>query len=712
MYNSVEYLDKTLIYVAIITAIMGEKMRENTTIFLDILINSGTIIAAGLASSALSDKFRNKVNNPIQGLFWGLVSILVMYRPLIITEGLFFDGSSVVSAISAFYYGPIAGIITLTISVLSRMVTNGPGFQLQTAVIVTATILGIIFNRIEFDKKPSNLYILGYAVHLTMLLCMLILPSEYLSISMKVMAVPILIVYPALTALVGAILNTYENNRKNLKLIESKENQLKAALEKVSSSERKFKDMFECAPVGIFLTDVNSHKFTGCNDAFKEIVGYSEEKLLNCTWDDITHELDIDVSQDLQNKMINGEKYYVDFNKRYIRFDGSQVWVNIKSRLLGNTPDENQQEMVFVQDITEQKVMEDMLTDYSYRDELTGLFNRRYFEKMLEAYDKKENLPLTIIVADVNGLKLVNDSFGHEYGDSMLSLGSDIFRKALRGTDLIARIGGDEFAMLLPNTDNKKAKMIIERIEDMSSKESIMSIDLSISFGFATKNNTEEDIRVLMRESEDQMYSRKFYYRTSIRSKSMESMVRALHEKSVIEEDHSKRVACLCESFGKVLGMSVAEIMELKNIAWLHDIGKIGVNELVLNKPGALDEDERKEIMRHPEIGYRIIGSINNTYHINEVVLSHHERWDGKGYPRGLKGEEIPYMARIVGIVDAYDAMTSDRVYRKAMSIDKALDEIRRGSGTQFDPNLASKFINAVTSCSCSAAIDSEELTA
>lgn len=159
---------------------------------------------------------------------------------------------------------------------------------------------------------------------------------------------------------------------------------------------------------------------------------------------------------------------------------------------------------------------------------------------------------------------------------------------------------------------------------------------------------------------------------------------------------HSHRVSAICRSMGDALGLPDYKIMELKSVGLLHDIGKIALDENLLNKNGKLSDDEWKEIKRHPEIGYRILSTVNDMSEMAEYVLDHHERWDGGGYPRGLKKEEISIQSRIISIADAFDAMTSNRAYGKVLCEEEAIDEIRSCSGTQFDPDLAKVFIEKV----------------
>jgi putative nucleotidyltransferase with HDIG domain len=167
----------------------------------------------------------------------------------------------------------------------------------------------------------------------------------------------------------------------------------------------------------------------------------------------------------------------------------------------------------------------------------------------------------------------------------------------------------------------------------------------------------------------------------------------ALFAKSEIEREHSSRVSDIAENLCEWLGMSESETMEVRTAALLHDIGKIGIPENILNKPGKLSDEERRIIQKHPGLGWRILGSSTEHKDLATYILLHHEHWDGKGYPKGLKGEEIPIQSRIIAVADAYDAMTKDRMYRKALTNNQALGELEKNSGTQFDPTIVKAFL-------------------
>jgi len=347
-------------------------------------------------------------------------------------------------------------------------------------------------------------------------------------------------------------------------------------------------------------------------------------------------------------------------------------------------------------DITERKKSEAEILYLSYRDQLTGLYNRRYFEEELARLDVPRKFPLTIVMADMNGLKLINDSLGHAMGDEILKRIAEVLQKGCRSGDLVARLGGDEFVILLPKTDSREAKQMIQRIKDSASKEKVGPVDISISFGYGTKNCKEEKIQDIFKIAEDHMYGHKLFESPTMRRKAINTLISTLHGRSKQEENHAHRVSELCKSMGKTLNLPETEIVELKTAGLLHDIGKIAIEESILSKPGDLTDNEREEIRRHSEIGYRILSTVNTMSQMAEYVLAHHERWDGKGYPKGLKGDNIPLQARIIHIAEAYNDMTSARSYQNTLSAEEAVVELQKNAGLQFDPELIKVFIEKV----------------
>ncbi len=343
-------------------------------------------------------------------------------------------------------------------------------------------------------------------------------------------------------------------------------------------------------------------------------------------------------------------------------------------------------------DATDKKEKQRKIEYLSYHDQLTGLYNRHFFEEEIKRLDVDRNLPFSIAMIDVNGLKLTNDAFGHEAGDLLLKKVSDILKSECRADDIISRVGGDEFVVLLPKTSHAETELIVKRIYKSIENQKMNSIVLSVSIGWETKINSEEDIKEVHSKAEDYMYRKKITESQSMRNQTIKVIMHTLHETNSREKVHSERVSKLSRIIGEAMKLEEEALKELEIIGLMHDIGKIAINSNILNKPGKLTEAEYDEIKRHPEISYHILKSADVYTKLAEYVLSHHERWDGNGYPRGLSGEEIPLVSRIIAVADAYEAMTSNRPYKESLSHEKAIEELKRCAGTQFDPEIVDAY--------------------
>ena len=351
--------------------------------------------------------------------------------------------------------------------------------------------------------------------------------------------------------------------------------------------------------------------------------------------------------------------------------------------------------VVTFMDVSDRKQREAEIQYLSCHDTLTGLHNRRCFEENRDKIDNPENLPLSVIFADINGLKMTNDIFGHAAGDELIKKSSEILQQVCRQNDVVARVGGDEFIILLPNTTNENAEKIFSRIKSGFSNARVEAIKCSIALGLDTKRSSDQLLDEIMANAENAMYKDKTMNRKSINKDIIDTIIETLHTKNPREKQHSIIVRELCSDVGTALHLPETEISKLKRAGYLHDIGKIVLDERILSKD-TLSDEEHEKMRQHSVVGYRILSLFDDTLDLAEYVYGHHERWDGAGYPRGLKGEQIPLLSRIITVVETYDRVLN----RGELSLKDrklaALDVIKKGAGTQFDPQITELIIQLV----------------
>ncbi len=468
----------------------------------------------------------------------------------------------------------------------------------------------------------------------------------------------------------------------------------------LEQSEERFRTIFEKSQIGIGIYDSVTGIALHVNDRLVEILGRPRHELLSCDWKEYSHEEDIPENLEKTKLLREGIIDRFSIDKRYVRPDGSIAWINLIVTPYTAEENKTQCHLCMIYDITAQKKAEEANRYLNYHDQLTGLYNRRFYDEELVRLDQAYNLPITLVMADVNGLKLTNDAFGHLEGDQMLQRISAIMQSQCRAEDVIARIGGDEFILLLPQTTYQEAEQVMNRIQNALKQDKTNHFICSVSFGQATKEKEGESIKEIYMIAEDRMYREKLTESRSMRYETIRIVRETLFQKNKREQMHCERVSRLCQALGEAMGFNLSDVLELKTAGLLHDIGKIGVEESLLNKTEKLTPAEWEEVKRHAEIGYHILTSASEFAGIAEYVLCHHERIDGTGYPRNLPASKIPIQSKIISIADAYDAMTRLRTYRNIMSKEEAVLEIQKNAGTQFDPEIARIFIKEVLGCS------------
>jgi len=450
---------------------------------------------------------------------------------------------------------------------------------------------------------------------------------------------------------------------------------------------------------GVISTDKKGNVMT-INKTAEELTGWKQEESIGRHWEEIFNIIDEFTQERCANPNLNitDKATAVNYGSNIILVSKEGIKRPIENSVAPIMNSENKlMGLVLVfRDISDKKRKQEEIIYLSYHDSLTGLYNRRFYEEELKRLDTKRNLPITLVMADLNGLKLINDSFGHVMGDELIKKVADVLRKGFRADDIIARLGGDEFVILLPKTDVFEAARIIKRVKSIALKEKVGDFDVSISIGYATMSKEDENIQELFNNAEDHMYRDKLDKSLVMKRNTIDLIMNTIGEKNERERHHSENVSEICGLIAESMDFDIGKVSQIRNAGFMHDIGKIAIDEKILEKALIYNDEDWKEIKRHSEIGYRILSSVSEFSEIAEFVLEHHERWDGKGYPKGLKGEEISIQARIIAVADPFDAMTGASTYREPLSEEEAVAEIIKGAGTQFDPEVARVFIEKV----------------
>ena len=522
------------------------------------------------------------------------------------------------------------------------------------------------------------------------------------------------------------LIRANENLKKEVVKRTIAEEEVRAREEVIRESEERFRTLFNKANDFIFLVrltnDGSAGSFIEVNEVACRKLGYTREELLSMrTADIVTDECIADIPKTWKKCL---DKGFATFERTYITKDGHRILVEINSHVfkfkgvtvafsIGRDVSERKKaeaELKKTNKKLEEIIRElheaqnqlrennEKLRYLGLHDVLTGVYNRNCFEEEMRCIQNGGGYPVSIMVCDLDGLKYANDSFGHDDGDQLLIAAADVLKKSFRESDVIARIGGDEFAVILPNTDADVAQELFGRIRYAIDKYNMApsQFPLSISIGVSTSLKEKENLNEVFKRADHNMYREKLHREKSGRSAIVQAFNQALAARDCITEEHADRLKDLVVKFAKAVRLNEQTISELKLLASFHDIGKLGIPDDILLKPGPLTEEEYKQMKKHPEIGYRIAQTTPDLFPIADWILKHHEWWNGKGYPLGLKGEEIPLESRILSIVDAFDAMTNDRPYRKAIPQQKAIEELEKNAGVQFDPQLVPVFINVL----------------
>ncbi|MDX9691755.1 MAG: diguanylate cyclase [Acholeplasmataceae bacterium] len=485
-----------------------------------------------------------------------------------------------------------------------------------------------------------------------------------------------------IVALIGTAQDITERRRLEDALLESNE---------------KFTAIFEKSPVAIEFYDTKGgHLYA--NEAAIALFGVIDPKELKGK--NLFDNPNLDKS--LMKRITQFEQVSVEIEYDFEKVKKHHIYKTHKSGTivlqLSITPllknDQLSGYILHSEDITLERQEQKEIEYLSYHDYLTNLYNRRYFVNAYKNFLAQRSFPLGLIMIDINGLKIINDAYGHIQGDVAIKRVSQVLLDVFGQNDVVARIGGDEYAILVPHCNHEDMLAYKEKIIEITKHMSVGNIELSLAIGYDVVDNDKTDIDDLLSTAENFLYRHKTAVGSSVRNKAIKAILNTLSDKYEDEKIHSERVSYFCKKMGIELGLDSDEVNLLELAGMYHDIGKISIPDAILNKPGKLTNDEYEIIKTHTLVGYQILKAADEYSGLAEYALSHHERWDGRGYPKGLIGDEIPLFSRIISVADSFEAMTADRPYRKGMPIEDAIAELKRCMGTQFDPRIAELFIN------------------
>lgn len=373
---------------------------------------------------------------------------------------------------------------------------------------------------------------------------------------------------------------------------------------------------------------------------------------------------------------------------------------------------------------TEAKIRKE-LERLATHDSLTDILNHRSFQALLDEKleeAKKENTSISLILLDIDFFKVYNDSLGHQKGDQVLKEVADILKNATKEIGYCARYGGEEFVIILPKTGIRAAKALAEEIRRKVEETEFPGIDLlpkgklTISIGIAEFPSMADNKERLIQKADEALYKAKFVSKNKVETyfsvfdelslslkdeekelfNSIRTLTMVINAKDRYTYGHSERVMEMAKKFAEIIGLDEQQTKDIIFGSLLHDIGKIEISREVLNKPTKLNDLEWQMTKQHPQWGADIIRPLKSLKGSLDIVLYHHENYNGTGYPKGLKGEEIPFGARLLRIIDSYDALTFHRPYKEAMSQEQAIEELQKYSGIHYDPEMLEKFCKMI----------------
>jgi len=644
-------------------------------IIINIILLFGLVFIISLSNTTIS--FKSKRSDIFLGIIIGFITIFIMMNAWQMTTGTFFDTRSVMIGVTSLFFSYYTSFIAASIAVLYRIYIGGAGVYAGVLSILFPLIIGWIWKKYIHQKlqlKPLvKYYLFGVVIHLFVILSQFTFPFPDSLTVIKNVGWVIIVFYPIATMLLCLAIINHENRIKSR--------------EKIIQSEKKYRTLIDNSKFGI--VQYNHQGIVEIvNDAIADMISIKKDKVLGMNLFNLPNKQvvkHIKISLDGHLSVFND--YYtstISGKKLPLRAQFSPIYEN--KDIVGG--------IGIIEDLTKEHENIKKINHLMTFDRLTKLKNRTTFDEFILNQENIENMPISIIIFDINSLHIFNTSFGYDVGNQVLLEVSEIMKSTMlsHANSNVYRIGGDEFAIILTKTDVDEAKLFAESIKQKVKQIQSFDFDVSISYGVDETKSKHKSLSETYNQALAHMSSNKIYDGSSISTKTIDLIMATLFEKSKRERIHSERVSQIAKAIAKEYNLGTAFTNRVELAGRLHDIGKINIPEDILDKPEKLNASEWIKIKKHPESGFRILSTVPEYLDIANIVLTHHERFDGKGYPKGISGHDIPLESRIIGLADAYDAMTEERPYRMPLTEEEALKEIMEHRGTQFDPDVVDKF--------------------
>ncbi len=622
--------------------------------YLSLIFNVSLILAlTTLHSLILHASFAGKKSGKIlKGLTFGLTALAAMSVAYRYGSGIIYDGRSIIISLSGLYGGPMPAVIASTISLAYRAYLGGNGVWAGLATIFFCGLTGII-SRKYFDSKINNLkimqlFVFGFLVHLIMLACQLLIKPWPLGLTViRKVWLPVLLIFPAATVLTGLLLQ--------------RENKRLQAETKLRESEEKYRTLFDNA--GQLIIVVKDGLIRLVNKKALEY-GYREDEIIGKPFIDFIHPEDRKMVWERHLRRLKEEVFEPTYEFRFISGDGTVRWVEITAVKIDW--DGKPATLNYVSDITDKVIA------------------KKEKEELFRIIEESEN---EIYIFDADNLKFtyVNRAALKNTGYTLEEL-RNLTPLALKTE--FDRIKFNE--LLRPLREGRQKKLLFET-SHLRKDGSSYPVQVHLQMmDFAHRNSF---VAVVIDITEKQKAARNL-------EKTLEGIIRAVARTVEVRDPytagHQERVAELAEAIARELKMEESQIQAIRFASLIHDLGKIAVPPEILNKPGKLSVIEMELIKTHSRVGYEILRDIEFPWPVADIVLLHHEKIDGSGYPLGLKGDQILLEARIICVADVVEAIASHRPYRPALGMEKALEEIKNNSGKLYDPEVVACCVDLI----------------